>query len=124
MCVAAIVAPNLFASPQARAPSATAVKPSAANAKLATRLEVTTRYQLLDPHITRHAVTLDIGCVRLRERLYRCSFSAETATDVYIYVINGKSIVRFHKARATATLSDVSCSTYNLYDFPRYDFGC
>jgi hypothetical protein len=124
VCVAVMVVPSVVASSQARARSTPALKPSATRAKNATRLEVMLRYQLLDAHLTHHPVTLKIGCSRLTKRLYRCSFFGETGTDVYVYVINGKSRVRFYEARVRATLFDVSCSTYNLYDFPRYDFGC
>jgi hypothetical protein len=98
------------------------VTPSAARAKHATRLEVLTRYTILDAHMSHHAVVLRVGCNRLTQRLYRCSFSGQTATDLYVYVVSGKSMVRFGK-QAHAKLYGVSCSTYNISNMP-FDFGC
>jgi hypothetical protein len=81
-------------------PSAYTVTPSAAQAKHATRLEVATRYTILDPHTSHHAVTLNIGCRRLKQRLYRCSFFGETATDLYEYAVSGRSMVRLTSTHA------------------------
>jgi hypothetical protein len=100
-----------------------AVTPSAEQAKRATRLEVLTRYTILDSHMSHHAVVLRVGCNRLRQRLYRCSFSGQTATDLYEYVVSGKSMVRFDK-HAHAKLYGVSCSTYNISNYITFDFGC
>jgi hypothetical protein len=106
--------------------SAYAVTPSVAQAKHATRLEVLTRYTVLDAHAQpRHPVTLNIGCNRLRQRLYRCSFFGETvaATDQHEYVIHGRSMVRFDK-RAHVRLYNLSCTRYNLSTPTTVDFGC
>jgi hypothetical protein len=103
--------------------SAHAVTPSAAQAKHATRLEVITRYTILDARTSHHAVTLNIGCRRLRQRLYRCSFWGETATDLYEYAVSGRSMVHFDK-HAHVSLYDVSCSTYNFSNYITFDFGC
>jgi len=105
--------------------SAYAVTPSAAQAKHATRLEVLTRYTVLDAHAQpRHPVTLNVGCSRLRQRLYRCSFFGETvATDQHEYVISGRSMVRFDK-RAHVRLYNLSCTRYNLSTPTTIDFGC
>jgi hypothetical protein len=106
--------------------SAYAVTPSAGQAKHATRLEVLTRYTVLDAHAQpRHPVTLNIGCNRLRQRLYRCSFFGETvaATDQHEYVIHGRSMVRFDK-RVHVRLYNLSCTRYNLSTPTTIDFGC
>src|SRR6266480_4271058 len=103
--------------------SAYALTPSTAHAKHATRLEVITRYTILDSHSSHHAVTLSIGCSRLRQRLYRCSFSGQTATDLYEYVVSGGSMVRFDK-HTQVNLYKVSCSTYNFSNYITFDFGC
>jgi hypothetical protein len=99
--------------------SASTVTPSAARAKHATRLEVLTRYTILDAH-THHPAWLRVDCNRLTKRLYRCSFSGQTVTDLYVYVVSGKSMVRFDK-QVHARLHGVSCSTYNTSNIP-YDF--
>lgn len=106
--------------------SAYAVTPSVAQAKHATRLEVMTRYTVLDAHAQpRHPVTLNIGCNRLRQRLYRCSFFGQTvaSTDQHMYVIHGRSMVRFDK-RAHVRLYNLSCTRYNLATPTTIDFGC
>ena len=103
-----------------------AVTPSAAQAKHATRLEVLTRYTVLDAQAQpRHPVTLNIGCNRLGQRLYRCSFFGETvaATDQHEYVIHGRSMVRFDK-RAHVRLYNLSCTRYNLSTPSTIDVGC
>jgi hypothetical protein len=101
-----------------------AVPPSAAQAKRATRLEVTTRYTILDARASHRVVTLTVGCRRLAQRLYRCSFLATAATDLYTYIVQGKSMVRFEERKvAHAKLYGVSCSTYNSSNIP-FDFGC
>ena len=100
-----------------------AVTPSAAKAKQATRLEVMTRYTVLEAHARPiHPVTLNVGCGRLRPRLYRCSFSGETANDVYEYVVSGRSMVRFDK-RAHVRLYNLSCTRYN-FSTPITFSGC
>ena len=59
--------------------SAYAVTPSVAQAKHATRLEVMTRYTVLKARAQpRQPATLNVGCSRLRQRLYRCSFFGAT----------------------------------------------
>ena len=103
--------------------SAYPVTPSAAQAKHATRLELITRYTILDAHTSHHAVTLNIGCRRLKQPLYRCSFSGQTATDLYEYIVSGTSMVRFDK-RTHVSLFKVSCSTYNYSNYITFDFGC
>ena len=104
-------------------PSAHAVTPSAAQAKHATRLEVMTRYTILDSHSSHHYVTLRIGCSRLRPGLYRCSFSGQTATELYEYIVSGRSMVRFD-SHTQVRLYKVSCSTYNYSNYIAFDFGC
>ena len=105
--------------------AAYAVTPSVAQAKRATRLEVMTRYTVLEAHAQpRHPVTLNVTCSRLRQRLYRCSFFGETvATDQHEYVIHGRSMVRFDK-RAHVRLYNLSCTRYNLSTPTTIDFGC
>jgi hypothetical protein len=103
--------------------SAYAVTPSVAQAKHATRLELIARYTILDAHTSHHAVTLNIGCRRLNQRHYRCSFSGQTATDLYEYVVSGRSMVRFDK-HTQVSLCKVSCSTYNFSNYITFDFGC
>jgi hypothetical protein len=105
--------------------SAYAVTPSVAQAKHATRLEVMTRYTVLDAHAQpRHPVTLNVSCGRLRQLLYRCSFFGETVgTDQHEYVIHGRSMVRFDK-RAHVRLYNLSCTRYNLSTPTTIDFGC
>jgi hypothetical protein len=102
-----------------------AVTPSAAQAKHATRLEVMTRYTVLAAHARPlHPVTLNVGCGRLRQRLYRCSFFGETVgTDQHEYVISGRSMVRFDK-RVHVRLYNLSCTRYNLSTPTTIDFGC
>jgi hypothetical protein len=113
-----------FVSAAGASSSAVAMMPSAANAKRVTRLELMLRYQLLDPHTTHHPVTLNIGCGRLAKRIYRCSYFGETATDLYVYSLSGKSKVRFSASATHAALYGVSCNTYNLSDYIKYDFSC
>jgi len=49
---------------------------------------------------------------------------ASTATDLYVYIVNGKSMVRFdERERAHTKLCGLSCSTYNYSNIP-FDFGC
>ena len=106
--------------------SAYAVTPSAAQAKHATRLEVMTRYTVLKAHAQPgQPATLNVGCSRLRQRLYRCSFFGETVatTDQHEYVISGRSMVRFDK-RAHVRLYTLSCTRYNLSTPTTIDFGC
>lgn len=103
--------------------SARAVAPSAANAKRATRLEVLTRYTILNSDLSHHYVALRIGCGRSERRLYRCSFFGQTVTDLYEYVVSGKSIVRFDN-HTHVRLYKVSCSTYNFSNYMPFDFGC
>jgi hypothetical protein len=103
--------------------SAYAVTPSAAQAKHATRLEVLTRYTVLDAYSSHHGVTLDIGCNRIRQRLYRCSFSGQTASDVYEYVVSGKSMVRFEK-RTHVRLYNLSCSRYIFSTPITFNLSC
>jgi hypothetical protein len=102
--------------------SAYAVTPSAAQAKQATRLEVITRYTVFEAHASHQAVSLNVRCGRLRQRLYRCSFSGETASDVYEYVASGRSMVRFDK-RAHVRLYSLSCTRYN-FSTPITFSGC
>ena len=114
-----------FVSAAGASPSAVAMMPSAANAKRVTRLELMLRYQLLNPHATHHPVTLSIRCGRLAKRIYRCSYFGETsATDAYVYSLSGKSKVRFSASATHAALYGVSCNTYNLSDYIKYDFSC
>ena len=101
-----------------------AVTPSAAQAKHATRLEVLTRYTVLNAHSSHQGVALNIGCNRLRQRLYRCSFfGATVGTDQHEYVISGRSMVRFDK-RVHVQLYNLSCTRYNLSTPTTIDFGC
>jgi hypothetical protein len=118
--LALVAAPGVQASV-----SAYVVTPSAAQAKHATRLEVMTRYTVLDAHAQpRHPVSLNVGCSRLRQRLYRCSFFGETVgTDQHEYVIHGRSMVRFDK-RAHVRLYNLSCTRYNLSTPTTIDLGC
>jgi hypothetical protein len=96
---------------------------SATRAKRATRLELILRYGLMDAHATHHPVTLKIGCGRVAKRFYRCSFFGVTATDVYVYYVSGKSSVRFARSGgAHTTLYRVSCNTYSLSDYTKFDF--
>jgi hypothetical protein len=104
-------------------PSAHAVTPSAAQAKHATRLEVMTRYTILDSHFSHHYVALSIGCSRLKPGLYRCSFSGQTATELYEYIVSGRSMVRFED-HTQVRLYKLSCSTYNFSNYVAFDFGC
>jgi hypothetical protein len=106
-----------FVSAAGASSSAVAMMPPAANAKRVTRLELMLRYQLLDPHATHHPVTLNIRCGRLAKRIYRCSYFGETATDLYVYSLSGKSRVRFSASATHAALYGVSCNTYNLSDY-------
>jgi hypothetical protein len=58
--------------------------PRLAQAKRA-RVEVTTRYTILDARMSHHPVTLGIGCRR------HCSFMASIGTDLYVYIVSGES---------------------------------
>ena len=102
-----------------------AVTPSVAQAKHATRLEVMTRYTVLKARAQPgQPATLNVGCSRLRQSLYRCSFfGATVATDQHEYVIHGRSMVRFDK-RAHVRLYNLSCTRYNLSTPTTIDFGC
>jgi hypothetical protein len=118
------VALVVVAAAAVQAPSADyAVTPSVAQAKHATRLEVLTRYTILDTHSSHHYVSLGIRCRRLGQRLYRCPFSGQTATDRYEYIVSGRSMVRFAK-HTHVTLYGVSCSTYSFSNDSDYDIGC
>lgn len=105
--------------------SAYAVTPSVAQAKHATRLEVMTRYTVLKARAQPgQPATLNVGCSRLRQSLYRCSFfGATVATDQHEYVIHGRSMVRFDK-RAHVRLYNLSCTRYNLSTPTMIDLGC
>ena len=105
--------------------SAYAVTPSVAQAKHATRLEVMTRYTVLKARAQPgQPATLNVGCSRLRQSLYRCSFfGATVATDQHEYVIHGRSMVRFDK-RAHVRLYNLSCTRYNLSTPTTIDLGC
>jgi hypothetical protein len=118
-----VVALTLVGAQGAEAsPSAHALTPSA-QAKHATRVEVMTRYTILDSHSTQHYVILRIGCTRLKQRLYGCSFAGQTATDLYEYIVSGRSMVRLDKP-TRVRLYNVSCSTYNYSNYIAFDFGC
>lgn len=82
-----------------------------------------TRYTILDSHSSHHYVALSIWCGRLNPHLYRCSFSGQTATELYEYVISGRSTVRFDN-HTHVRLYNVSCSTYNYSNYIAFDFGC
>ena len=45
-------------------------------------------------------------------------------TDLYVYSLSGTSKVRFSASATHATLYGVSCNTYNLSDYIKYDFSC
>jgi hypothetical protein len=92
------------------------IAPSIANAKRATRSEVLLLHQVLDEHVTHHPATLTIGCKRVAQHLYHCSFSGEASSDLYVYVLSGKSKVQFSKTTARANLFDLSCNTWSWSD--------
>jgi hypothetical protein len=79
------------------------------------------RYGSLDAHATHHPVTLKIGCGRVARRFYRCSFFAVTTTDAYVVSVSGKSSVRFARSGTHTTLYRVSCNTYSLSDYTKFD---
>jgi hypothetical protein len=96
--------------------------PSIANAKRATRSELLLTHQLLDAHVTHQPVTLTIGCKPVTSRLFRCSFFGEVSSDRYVYVLTGRSNVRFSKTTARATLYDISCNTWSFSNDVNIDF--
>jgi hypothetical protein len=105
-----------FATVASLATSAAArpIAPSSASAKRATQSEVLLLHQVLNQHVTHRPATLAIGCKRAAQRLYRCSFHGEASSDLYVYVLTGKSRVQFSQTGARATLFDLSCHTWSM----------